>query len=263
MQISLFVSIIYFCLTYLSAEDKTLESIPIGIKIQIKDKVIPGPELEAKPLTKESAVVLRIKGVYPHGNAFRYDYEYYGLEPGSYDLGNYFQSKTNKPLINKPKLPILFKSSLPQEQIKPNPPGDGQLPHFTKYKNILIIGATIWLFGLLFLIFYGRKKLNLIKPSTDESLSPAEILLPLVKAAKQGNLGKNDQAKLERTLILFWSNQLNLNDKSPKIILSTIKSHPEAKPLFQKLESWFHSPQPEEPSDLDALLEPYSKPKIN
>ena len=75
MQLSLFVSIIYFCLTYLSAEDKIRESVPIGIKIQIKDKVIPGPELEAKPLTKESAVVLRIKAVYPHGNAFRYDYE--------------------------------------------------------------------------------------------------------------------------------------------------------------------------------------------
>jgi len=263
MQLSLFVSIIYFCLSYVGAEDQIRESVPIGVKIQIKDKVIPGPELEAKPLTKESAVVLRIKAVYPHGNAFRYDYEYYGLEPGSYNLGNYLQGKNNKPLMNNPNLPILFKSSLSQNQIKPNPPGDRQLPHFTKYRNILIVGAIIWLLGLLFLIFYGRKKLNLIKPSAGESLSPAEILRPLVKAAKQGNLGKNDQAKLERTLILFWSNQLNLNDKSPKIILSTIKSHPEAKPLFQKLESWFHSPQPEEPSDLDALLEPYSKPKIN
>ena len=100
-------------------------------------------------------------------------------------------------------------------------------------------------------------------PERKTSAAALGVAEAVVKAAKQGNLGKNDQAKLERTLILFWSNQLNLNDKSPKIILSTIKSHPEAKPLFQKLESWFHSPQPEEPSDLDALLEPYSKPKIN
>lgn len=263
MKLSRFVSILYLFLAPLIADDQILESIPIGIKIQINDQIIPGPELEAKPLTNESAVVLRIKAVYPHGNAFRYDYEYYGLAPGSYDLGDYFQGKNNIALSDQPKIPIFFTSSLPKERIKPNPPAEGQLPHFIKYKNILIVGTIFWLSGLLFLIFGGRKKLNLIKSSARKSPSPAEILRPLVEAAKQGNLGKSDQAKLERTLILFWSHRLDLKDETSKVILSKIKSHPEAKPLFKKLESWFHKPEPEEPSDLDALLEPYSEPKIN
>ena len=263
MKRSLFIVILFFILPCLIAKELKEEAAPLGIKMQIRDYVIPGPEVEAKPLSKESAIVLRIKSVYPHGKSFRYDFEYYGLEAGSFDLGDYLQSKNNKPMTEQPKLPVTFKSFLAPERITPNPPEDAELPRFIKYKHLLIFGAAFWLIGLLLLIFGARKKLNLLDPSTPELLSPAEILRPLVEAARKGKLGKEGQAKLERTLIIFWSQRMNISNESPSTALSKIKAHPEAAPLFEKLESWFHCPNPEEPSDLYALLKPYHEPKID
>ncbi|HIG83388.1 MAG TPA: hypothetical protein EYG40_10955 [Verrucomicrobia bacterium] len=263
MKRSLFIGILSFTLPYLIANELKQEAAPLGIKIQIKDYVIPGPEVEPKPLNKESAIVLRITSVYPHGNSFRYDFEYYGLEAGSFDLGDYLQGKDKKPMTDPPTLPVTFKSSLAPERMKPNPPDDGKLPRFIKYKHLLIFGAAFWLIGFLLLIFGARKKLNLMESSSPELLSPAEILRPLVEAARKGKLGKEGQARLERTLIIFWRQRMNLTNESPSTALSKIKAHPEAAPLFEKLESWFHCPNPEEPSDLDALLKPYREPKID
>ena len=89
MTRSLLIGILSFAIPALNADELNQKAAPIGIKIEIKDFVIPGPELKAKPLTKESAVVLRITSVYPHGNSFRYNFEYYGLEAGSFDLGDF------------------------------------------------------------------------------------------------------------------------------------------------------------------------------
>ena len=55
--------------------------------------VLPGSELEVKPIGERTPIVLRIVRVFPHGTAFRYDLEYYGLEPGSFDLKDYLQRK--------------------------------------------------------------------------------------------------------------------------------------------------------------------------
>ena len=263
MTRSLLIGILSFAIPALNADELNQKAAPIGIKIEIKDFVIPGPELKAKPLTKESAVVLRITSVYPHGNSFRYNFEYYGLEAGSFDLGDYLQAKDNKPMANQPKIPVKFKSSLAQDRIKPNPPKDGQLPYFVKYKYLLVFGAVVWLTGLFMLIFAGRKKFRSVEDSISESLSPAESLRPLIEAARKGKLGKNGQARLERTLIIFWSNRLELTSESPNKALTKIKEHPEAAPLFEKLESWLHTPSPEEPSDLDALLKPYQESEVN
>ena len=263
MKRLLFIAILSYTLPVLTADELNQEAAPVGVKIQIKDHIIPGPEVEAKPLSQESAIVLRITSVYPHGNGFRYDFEYYGLEAGSFDLGDYLQSKDNKPMTDQPKLPVTFKSSLAPERIRPNPPDDEKLPRFIKYKHLLIFGAAFWLMGLLLLIFGARKRLNRKESSTPKLLSPADSLRPLIESARKGKLGKNDQAKLERTLIIFWSQRLDLTNESPGSALSKIKAHPEAAPLFEKLESWFHCPNPEEPSDLDALLKPYHEPKIN
>ena len=93
MRISKFFSILVLLLSSLIADDQINESTPIGVKVQVNDQVILGPELEAKLLTQNSSVVLRIKAIRPHGDAYRYDYEYYGLVSGSFDLGDYLQAK--------------------------------------------------------------------------------------------------------------------------------------------------------------------------
>ncbi len=59
----------------------------VGMPARIEQRVLPGSELEVRPIDDRRApIVLRILGVYPHGTAFRYDFVYYGLDPGTYDL---------------------------------------------------------------------------------------------------------------------------------------------------------------------------------
>lgn len=72
------------------AEDR--EEVQVGIAARLTNRVLPGSELEVAPNEDRSLpIVLRITAVYPHGDSFRYDFEYYGLEPGSYDLTDYLQ----------------------------------------------------------------------------------------------------------------------------------------------------------------------------
>jgi len=66
----------------------------VGMAIRMEQVVLPGPELEAIPNDdRNMPLVVRIAHVYPHGSAFRYDFECYGLEPGSFALTVYFRPK--------------------------------------------------------------------------------------------------------------------------------------------------------------------------
>src|SRR6516162_7818337 len=74
------------CQTSLHAEPSRSKST-VGMPAKIEQLVLPGPELEAKPIEDRRApLVLRVVESYAHGSAFRYDIVYYGLEPGAYDL---------------------------------------------------------------------------------------------------------------------------------------------------------------------------------
>src|SRR5664279_2863147 len=70
-----------------TAEPPKLQSSTVGLPVDVKQIVLPGTELESTPWDDKSPVVVRIIEVYPHGDAFRYDLSYQGLEPGDYDLG--------------------------------------------------------------------------------------------------------------------------------------------------------------------------------
>src|SRR5262249_48303797 len=61
------------------AEDK--RTTTVGMPARIDQLVLPGPELEAKPVEGKAPIVLRVVATYPHGTAFRYDLVYYGLDP--------------------------------------------------------------------------------------------------------------------------------------------------------------------------------------
>jgi len=72
--------------------------IPVGMRGHIDGVVLPAPELEVPPLDDSQApFVLRIANGSPHGTAFRYDFVYYALEPGKYDLTRYLRPRDGAP----------------------------------------------------------------------------------------------------------------------------------------------------------------------
>src|SRR5258707_14791126 len=79
-----------------SADDRP--ATLVGMRGHMDGVVLPGPELEVRPLEDSQApFVLRITAVYAHGTAFRYDFVYYALEPRTYDLTQYLRPKDGSP----------------------------------------------------------------------------------------------------------------------------------------------------------------------
>ncbi len=94
----------------------------VGMPARIDQLVLPGPELEARPIEDRRApVVVRIVDAYPHGSAFRYDLVYYGLEPGRYDLKDYLRRKDGSPAKDLPADPGAVEPVLPPGQVEPHP----------------------------------------------------------------------------------------------------------------------------------------------
>ena len=61
---------------------------------RLENVVLPGPELEPTPRTdRKRPVVIQSLTAYPHGTAFSYDIEYYGLDPGTYNLADYLRHR--------------------------------------------------------------------------------------------------------------------------------------------------------------------------
>ena len=93
----------------------------VGMPARIEQLVLPGSELEAKPIEdRRTPVVLRIVNSYPHGSAFRYDIVYYGLEPGEFDLKDSVRRKDGSPITDVPSIPIKIEPVLPPGQIEPH-----------------------------------------------------------------------------------------------------------------------------------------------
>lgn len=229
----------------------------VGMAGTIDSVILSGPELEAVPPAEDSPIVLRVVAVYPHGDAFRYDLWYYGLEPGTYDLTDYLRPKAGLEKGELPPLEVTVEGLLPPGQIEPNELTPTESPWLGGYRLLLILGGFVWLIGLLAIIFVGRKR---PEEPTAEGVRPktlAERLWPLVERAMAGELSVTEQAELERILLAFWRKRLGLEDVRPDEVMTRIRAHPEAGALVRQLEAWLHQPGPAKQVDVGELLAPY------
>jgi len=229
----------------------------VGVPVWIQEIVLPGSELEVKDFQLETPIALRIAGVYPHGDAYRYDIEYYGLEAGTFDLRDYLRRVDGSTTDGLPRLTVQIDSVLSPGRVEPNRPASGELPAVGGYRAWMAIAALAWLAGLWAILKLGRKK---DEAGAGEVLLPmtlAERLQPLVKRAVHGELSRRQEADLELILIAYWRKKLGLEARGAAQAMKELKAHPEAGPLLTKLEEWLHRDRPGGEVDLDALLRPY------
>jgi hypothetical protein len=239
------------------ANDLQARKSPVGIYSEIRDLVLPGTMLEAKPLHQDTEIILRITATRPHGSSFRYDLSYCGLQQGEFDLCDYLQRKDGTSTDDLTRLPVEFDGVLAADRLQPNLPDAGKLPRIGGYWNILIVAGIIWVICPLILLLIKRRREDQSNPSSGDPENIADRLHPLVEAARDGRLGTAGQAKLERSLIGFWRERLNLQCETPVTALAQIRQHKEAGLLLEHLEDWLHKPNPQSPVDIEALLEPY------
>ena len=92
------------------------------------------------------------------------------------------------------------------------------------------------------------------------TLTVADQLRPLVESAITGKATIEDKAALERLLIAFWRERLDLHGLSASAALGTMRANAEAGELLAAIERWLHA-RPSSANtvpDLAQLLKPYT-----
>lgn len=231
----------------------------VGMPGRLEAVVLPGSELEAKPLTdRKSPVVLRVVAVYPHGSMFRYDLEYAGLEPGTHDLRPYLQRKDGSSTADLPPVTVQVNRILPPGHVEPHRLEIDRGPRLGGYRFWLTVLAVVWGVGLVAILasfFFPRRGRR--AAADDVPVSLADRLRPLVERAAAGKATEAELAGLERGLMAYWRRRLGLEAVNPADAMQQLRAHPEAGPLLGQLEDWLHRPDPRTPVDVGRLLEPY------
>jgi hypothetical protein len=231
----------------------------VGMPTKIGQLVLPGTELEVKPIEdRRQPVIVRIVDCYPHGSAFRYDVVYYTLEPGRYNLKDYLRRKDGSPAADLPPIPVLVEAVLPPGQVEPHALALGESPWLGGYRLLVVAAVLAWCAGLAVILFAGRRRRAALVGQADRPATLADRLRPLVDAALAGTLSAERHAELERLLIGYWRSRLGLEQLAPARMMAVLRDHDEAGPLVRQLEDWLHRPPSTAgPVDVAALLKPY------
>jgi hypothetical protein len=235
----------------------------VGTEGRLDGVLLPGVELVVKPQSLRSPLSLRIAATYPHGTAgFRYDFIYVGFEPGRHDLTKFLE----------PKVPGTTVAPLPAVEVEvvpvlpAGPPGllrqpeRDVSPRLGGYRALAWTAGITWVVGLVGLILWRRKEPD---PSALATAPPdvATRLRPLLERAVTGDLDPAGKAELERLLVGFWREKLDLGALDIREGLRRLHAHDEAGALLRRVEAWLHRPPGSiSNSEITDALRPYLSP---
>jgi hypothetical protein len=226
------------------------------------EATLPGTLLEAKTADEKSLVIVRIAETRPHGALTWYDLRYVALVPGRYDLRSCLVRKDGSTTGDLPNQEVEVSGLLPashQGELVQQPRSLARF--FGGYRETLIGTGILWLLALFALILAGRKKAaGPVQPSTPSPPTLAQRLSPLIMKAAAGELSNDGKARLERLLLSYWRQRLQLAELSPGDSMEALREHPEAGTLLRALEDWLHRPPGVAHVDIQALLQPYLNP---
>jgi hypothetical protein len=222
--------------------------------------VLRGPLLEANPVQDKAPLILRIAATQPtDSGAVRYDLRYIGLVPGKHDLKRYLVRADGSSTDDVPAIPVevahllpeLHKGELVAQDVQP-------LGFIGGYRGLMIAAVVLWLLLLVPLIFAGRRRKNLaaVAPATPAP-TLADRLRPLVERAADGTLSLDGKGQLERMLLGYWRQRLDLRRADLAESLALLRRHPDAGQLLRSMEDWLHRPPGAASVDVGAVLAPY------
>ena len=244
------------CSVVVFAEER---EISVGMRGKIEQLVLTGPELEVKPIAGfETPVIVNITAVYPHGNGFRYDLEYIAMESGRFDLLDFLQRKDGSATEGLEPAPIAVSSVLPEGELTSMNWETEPVRRIGGYKRFAQTMAVLWAVGLALILFWRKWEAS-SEPELEEGSTFAQRIRSRVEAARSGKLDEEGSAELERMLLHYWEEKLDLQNRDAGEAMRILRDHEEAGPLFHALEKWLHRPESAKPDSLslDELLEPY------
>ncbi len=234
----------------------------VGRAKRLPQRVLPGGELEAVAWKdRQAPVAVRVVNTFRHGDAFRYELEFLGFEPGQYDLRQYLRRRDGTSLGELPALPVEVTAVLPAGQMLPHQAEGRPLPRAGGYRLALAMLSLVWIVGLVWLVRRWRRPGENLEtfPVCLAPLTAAEQLRPLLEKGLKGHLTPQDQAQLERSLLSYWQQRLDLQKLPPPAAMAQLQADPVAGALLRQIEHWLHAPPGGAPVDVVALLAPYQQ----
>lgn len=243
----------------LLAAQAPLAQSTVGMPARIEQLVLPGTELVVAPTDPHAPLVLRIVATWPHGDAQRYDLEFWALEASDYDLREHLRRADGSSLAadELPAIPVQVSAVLANLNARPHVPAASRAQRLGGYTKLLIAGGALWAAGLLWMLWSGRKRRAAESTTPARPLTLAERLRPLVERARDGELSSAERSQLELSLVAYWRRKLGLEHEKPEVAVAALRRHEQAGPLLTSLERWLHEPAPREAIDVSALLAPY------
>ena len=201
---------------------------------------IPGPRLSAIPYTHGDALAVRIAKVEAISDGFRYDLRYMAYGPGRHDLREYLLDERQQPATGLPEMPVSVAALLPKEEsgkLLETPPAPIDLR--TNYRWGMGLLWCLWGLLLLPLLFYGRKPRSRVVVPPPPTIP--ERLRSLLEHAAHGELTVEQQADIEKLLLAFWADKLQLPKERLIETLDELRKHPSAGEHVSRVEKWLHS----------------------
>lgn len=201
---------------------------------------IPGPQVTAIPYTHGDALAVRIAGVEPIKGGYRYDLRYMAYGPGRQDLREFLLDERQQPASRLPEMPVSVAALLPKDesgQLLETPPTPIDLR--TNYRWGMGLLWCLWGLLLLPLFFYGRKprsRVVVLPPPT-----VPERLRALLEHAAHCELTVEQQTDVEKLLLAFWADKLQLPKERLIETLDELRKYPAAGDHVSRVEKWLHS----------------------
>ena len=223
----------------------------------------PGETLEVAPIPEGSPVLVRIADVTletPDNNLVKYDIRWLALLPGDHDLSIFFRYGENLP-ADLPPLIVNASSLLgsDHEGNLANIPG-ALSPVIDFPAWVLWAVVAFWLLlplAILGILRWMRPPPP--KPIVEVTLTIADKLRPYVDQALTGDLDTEGKAAMERLLLAFWRDDLNLGSFRHAEALQAMRQHDVAGELIVTVEHWLHSGKETSTGNeqVEKLLQPY------
>jgi hypothetical protein len=236
----------------------------VGVEGQVEVD-LPGTLLDAKPVTDNAPLLLRVASTRPAvaqpPSVIHYDLRYIGLVPGQQDLKNFLVRTDGSSTADLPAIPVTVQGLLPpNHQGELVPDAGASWPWLGGYRVVMAGVIVLWLALLVPILRMGRKRrVAMVDAPPPAPPTFADRLRPLIDAAAKGELSTDDQGRLERMLLWYWRTKLELDAEEPGDAMTRIRRHPKAGELLGALESWLHRPPGSRTSEAEVakLLEPY------
>jgi len=240
------------------APPTTMPTVGVEGKIEL---ALPGTLLQGKPVTDKAALLLRVASTQPAPRRadLWYDLRYMGLVPGAHDLKNYLVRADGSSTADLPSIPVAVLGLLPEDHKGELVRGSGaRWPFFGGYRIVMGAVAGLWAALMVPLFFWGRRKRERVVAPPPARKTFADRLRPLIDRAARGSLTIEEKGKLERMLLWYWQQRLDLTADSPADAIAALRRHDQAGELLRALEEWLHRrPGTATATDVNALLAPY------